>query len=419
VMPKPNAVDFYDPALALVIMDLPARASEDASEAQRSTGVVAPVVGDPDSLFPFDFPLGTSQVVFYPRNPFDPEGTETINYIPDVLVWSSRNDDPTSAATPGVREILYMLVVGTEGTVALVRWDGVVETTILIKTGLDLNILPPLIGAQAYGPFIVASTDGVHGDYAGYLNDAGTWTTLAKGLVYDFQGVGGDPQPPPGEIQIAVDHWGAYKESYSGRGIIAFQGLMKYVYGAAWIDARGIFAFEMNPIGTAWDVPVATFLSPRHTALGNPSPDYITMVGQYLPVEVLGGNLVAGGHFQGEGDVTTVYKAPYDPPDPVGADYTDGSATRTNEWQTGRDYLGSTSDWRLWLRTIAGRLYAGGSYVDAGIGAVFDSVFDVTTVTSEEVFRKGHPGDLYATKGCLGTVPSAEIAEGFGASEEA
>jgi hypothetical protein len=54
----------------------------------------------------------------------------------------------------------------------------------------------------------------------------------------------------------------------------------------------------------------------------------------------------------------------------------------------------------------------------------YDSAFDVTTTQNDEAWRGPVLVDSFSglevvTRGCLGTAPSAEIAEGWGASEEA
>jgi len=404
VMPKPDAEDQWGPAIALVAMDLPGRTRELASDAQRGTGT-AGLVGDPATLFPFDDPLGTSQVVFYPQNPF---ANEAINCVMDVLVWSDRRDDPTPGqeANVGVRELLFMLVLGTAGTVAVVRWDGVAETLIETIFGLDLSALPPLIGAQAHGPFVVASTGGALGDYAGYLSEGGAWIELPKGLVYSF-GVLGDPEPFPGEVQITVDHWGAYKETSSGRGVIAFQAVIPVVYGGVWVTGRGIWAFEMAKDGSAWNVPVATFASPGHDNFGVPSTSYGVRPKQYLPVEILNEKLVASAYYEYETDARhEVHKHPYTGVGPVTGLPVQSVFDATADVFNAIDGVSTGPRWDFWIKAVAGRLYAGGS-LDA---------YDVTTSDTDPIFIG--PTEA-ATRGCLGSAPSAEVAEGFGASGEA
>jgi len=387
-MPKPDSQDDAAVALALIAMDLPERTRELASDDQRSCGTTG-LLGAPDLLFPFGYPLGVSDVVFYPKNPF--ESGETISRVADVLVWSRRVDDPATPDSPVVREMLFMLMIGTADTVAVVGWDGVAETTIKLKTGLSVAMLPPLIGAQADGPFVMGSTDGTHGDYVGYLNDAGTWTELAKGLVYDY-GTGGAPAAP-GELALEVDHWGAYKETYSGRGIIAFQGLMKVLYSGSWIDGRGIWAFEMGSSG-AWDVRVATFEAATYTAQGEASVALQPRPLLYLPVDVLNQQLVAGAIYEYEASMESrVYKAPY-----VGS----GAGSAQYRWER-RD---AANVWDLWIKTVGGRLYAGGWYGPEGdaIEAALDLTASAVVVWTGGV-QAAVDSAYVVTRGCLGGAP--------------
>jgi hypothetical protein len=157
-------------------------------------------------------------------------------------------------------------------------------------------------------------------------------------------------------------------------------------------------------------------------------------------VEVLNDKLVAAGVFEYNYEADTyaysfVFKAPYDapkigPPPVAGVGVFAGAAVVSSQWD--RNYVGDEGApppirrWDLWVRTVGGRLYAGGGAGRGGwaadgeppppTGISGDVALDVTGTSnivlwSEETSR--------VSFGCLGSVPSAEIGEGFGASEEA
>lgn len=423
VMPKLSAATgTYSPAVALVVLDLPTRTKELASDCQRWTGyaqestypldVAGSCPGDypdpPDTVWPGSYPVGSANVVFYVDNPFT--SPEVISTIYEALPFARRSDSVIDD-TVGVREMLYFTVAGDAGTFALVRWDGVVQVTITTQAALSFTPLKPILGGGLYGPFVMASTDGVHGNWGGYINAADAWTPFTQGIRYDY-GILGAP-PAPGVVAVEIESWAAVKQSISGNPEILLQGEMKKLYGGAWIDAGGMWVFEWTS-ANEFNKVVATLLTPTNTAGGLPWP-YIVVPDQYHPLDTLGTvfcALIAG--FTDIHPESIVY-APYD----ASADYATYHANRTTEDLSAYQAVGF-SDWAKWLQNVAGRLYCGGAFYDTDDD--YHEVWDATVPGSLELLYKGETLVNLATaetvsKGCLPTVPASEIGEGYGSPE--
>lgn len=408
VVDKPDGDD-PTPALALVSMDLPKRTMEDAADAQRAIGAAAPETGDPPDLFPHDYPLGSSKVLFYPASPFS--GGQAIQEILDAFVYRTRSDSPIEA-TPGVREYVYFLMVGDAGSIAVCSWDGTVQRTVMTKAGLDLGTLWPILGGQAYGCFVVGSTDGAHGDYAGYENADGGWQELAQGIIYTINGDIGDPEPPPGEFEPTIHAWGAYKESLSGAGVVAFIGEMPMVYSGSWVPGRGAWAFQFGT--DSIETIVATFQQPKVNAVGLPVTYPEWDAPHVFPVENLGLKLTCVVYNGYEADEYWVWKHDH----VAGTEHDDDS---------GASKILIATTWAeitnaFWLRNVGGRLYGGGLFYNE-LAATSHSVFDLTYTSADEVFRGPVLEDRVTahcvSKGCLPGIPSAEFGEGYAAQEDA
>lgn len=413
VVDKPDG-DSSTPAIALVSMDIPKRTNEDASDGQRAVGIAAKT-GDNDELFPFDYPIGSSKVLYYPTNPFtDPE---TLSEILDAFVSQGRSDSPDGSEA-GVRETLYFLARGSADTVAVCRWDGTTQTTIATKVGLAIE-LPPALGGHRYGCFIVGSSDGVYGDYMGYEDADGSWVESAQGFHYDF-GVLGDPEPFPGDTDIEIEIWGAYKESPSGRPIVFVAGLVPKVYAGSWIVGRGAWAMEFDPTD-GFDTFVATFSEAKNTAGGFPImvPDTDDSAGQYVPVVVRQHELCALLLNTYETEEWWPRRHPYS----AAQDYMSEANLSTYRVRTDLNAIGPWDG--FWIQNVAGRLYCGGLYDYDSV--LYHSVFDWTygsdpTGPPAEVFRGDvltvYPSGSQVSKGCLPGIPAADMGEGFAAGED-
>ena len=208
--------------VALILLHLPGRSSEQARDCIRETQSQADTshcpaqftqpVGTPvSSLWPYQWPVGSSNVLFYPDNPFGtgswrPDAsslTDGRQVIDQILVRNERIDDPL-AGTAGVNEVLYFVARQGAAPVKrrLIRWDGVQQTTEFAAMPDDQVLA---LGDQPYGPMLAAGND-VTTAFAAYRQADGTWTTIG-GATWTT-GVGADDYSAiPAQIPRGLD-WG-------------------------------------------------------------------------------------------------------------------------------------------------------------------------------------------------------------------
>lgn len=411
-----NGVD----TVALLGMNLPGRAFLQAADCSRLafgpgdnfstggpcpgvSGMARPASPTAQPLWPYDYPVGSSNVLVYFDSPWfpdfwQPDGTSPalIAGVEFFLTRQERINDPLTGLS-GVSEVLYFIAVN--GVMRkLVRWDGAQQTTeaIAIPDGVQ-----PVIGDQTYGPYLAAtdSTAGGGGpnDWAGVRGPSGSWSVIGgvdaipAGIFYPLSGLVG---ATIGRTWAGLGHVFVqlYYEDRLSVTDIAFAKLQVFRQGTADFNTVALTIVDVNcelPCAVGFGLIAA-------------------VISADLAYALVEGGAEASFSYLVWGSLVTGLAGPAAIP------------------------LGQSSF--LWLQVIGGRVYLGGPFQQwnpasgfAEPGVIHHGVYDVTDPTSIfNVYRvtetaqledAGYaPGARYS-HGALSAVPNDDTGgEGFQAS---